>query len=240
MVPGSTLMYGSSFIIVTRRPRASRMAAREAAAMPLPREDTTPPVTKTSGVTEPGEVMGSTGRWKSAFYRFGAPARACRPKNPAPAASPARAATKNAPASRGAGVPGAAARSRAASVLFLLGLNLLLFGLDRLSGGRCRVVAGVHGRGGLAFRGFRLVLGRLGLRLGGGGRGIGGFRRFLRLLGGLFGLRRIGLRLGVGRRSGEGGGDHGGEQDPGLPPGWSAERRLWCFRQSPPTARVAR
>src|SRR3546814_13637300 len=72
IVPGSTLMYGSSFIIVTRRPRASRMAAREAAAMPLPREDTTPPVTKTSGVTEPGEVMGSKGRWKSAFYRFDA------------------------------------------------------------------------------------------------------------------------------------------------------------------------
>jgi len=32
--------------MVTLRPRASRMAAREAAAMPLPREDTTPPVTK--------------------------------------------------------------------------------------------------------------------------------------------------------------------------------------------------
>src|SRR3546814_4277396 len=55
IVPGSTLMYGSSFIIVTRSPRASRMAAREAAAMPLPREDTTPPVTKTSGVTERSE-----------------------------------------------------------------------------------------------------------------------------------------------------------------------------------------
>lgn len=36
----------SSFMMVTLRPRASRMAAREAAAMPLPREDTTPPVTK--------------------------------------------------------------------------------------------------------------------------------------------------------------------------------------------------
>src|SRR5690606_16226895 len=52
-------MYGSSFISVTRRPRASRIAASEAAAMPLPSEDTTPPVTKTRGVTEPGEVMGS-------------------------------------------------------------------------------------------------------------------------------------------------------------------------------------
>src|SRR5207342_1016149 len=43
-------MYGSSFIIVTRRPRASRMAASEAAAMPLPSEETTPPVTKMSRV----------------------------------------------------------------------------------------------------------------------------------------------------------------------------------------------
>src|SRR5690606_9338427 len=33
--------------MVTRRPRDSRMAAREAAAMPLPREETTPPVTNT-------------------------------------------------------------------------------------------------------------------------------------------------------------------------------------------------
>src|SRR5690606_7293710 len=33
--------------MVTRRPRDSRMAASEAAAMPLPREETTPPVTNT-------------------------------------------------------------------------------------------------------------------------------------------------------------------------------------------------
>src|SRR5207342_18941 len=46
MVHGSTLMYGSSFIMVILRPRASRMAASDAAAMPLPNEDTTPPVTK--------------------------------------------------------------------------------------------------------------------------------------------------------------------------------------------------
>src|SRR3990167_2126712 len=46
MVPGSTLMYGSSLSIVTLRPRDSRMAASEAAAMPFPREETTPPVMK--------------------------------------------------------------------------------------------------------------------------------------------------------------------------------------------------
>src|ERR1044071_6666598 len=46
MVPGSTLMYGSNFISVTEKPRDSRMAPTEAAATPLPREDTTPPVMK--------------------------------------------------------------------------------------------------------------------------------------------------------------------------------------------------
>ncbi len=39
---------GSSLIRVTLRPRDSRIAAREAEAIPLPREDTTPPVTKTN------------------------------------------------------------------------------------------------------------------------------------------------------------------------------------------------
>src|SRR6187549_989639 len=46
MVPGSTLMYGSNFISVTEKPRASRMAPTEDAATPLPREETTPPVMK--------------------------------------------------------------------------------------------------------------------------------------------------------------------------------------------------
>src|SRR6476661_5008378 len=54
MVPGSTLMYGSSFRRVTLRPRDSRIAAREAAAIPLPREDTTPPVTNTNLVITDG------------------------------------------------------------------------------------------------------------------------------------------------------------------------------------------
>src|SRR5699024_10970309 len=40
-------MYGSSLRWVTLMPRDSRMAPSEAAAMPLPKEDTTPPVTKT-------------------------------------------------------------------------------------------------------------------------------------------------------------------------------------------------
>src|ERR1044071_755235 len=46
MVPGSTLIYGSVLSIVTLRPRLSSSAPRDAAASPLPREETTPPVTK--------------------------------------------------------------------------------------------------------------------------------------------------------------------------------------------------
>src|SRR5687768_8510049 len=40
-------MYGSSFTMVTRRPRASRSAPIDALARPFPIDDTTPPVTKT-------------------------------------------------------------------------------------------------------------------------------------------------------------------------------------------------
>src|SRR5580698_6553758 len=46
MVPGSTFRYGSNFMRLTRRPRASSRQPMEAAASPLPSEDTTPPVTK--------------------------------------------------------------------------------------------------------------------------------------------------------------------------------------------------
>src|SRR3954447_2591919 len=47
IVPGSTLRYGSSFCIVTRRPRALSSRPRLDAVNPLPRLDATPPVTKT-------------------------------------------------------------------------------------------------------------------------------------------------------------------------------------------------
>src|SRR5262245_6519340 len=46
MVPASTLMYGSIFWSVTRKPRASRSEPMDAEASPLPSDDTTPPVTK--------------------------------------------------------------------------------------------------------------------------------------------------------------------------------------------------
>jgi hypothetical protein len=46
MVPGSTLMYGSSLFKETFKPLASKRAPIDAAAMPLPSEETTPPVIK--------------------------------------------------------------------------------------------------------------------------------------------------------------------------------------------------
>jgi hypothetical protein len=47
------------------------MAASEAAVMPLPSEETTPPVTKIKGVlAAAGGVMRASARWKPVFYRF--------------------------------------------------------------------------------------------------------------------------------------------------------------------------
>src|SRR5438874_8245120 len=46
MVPGSTFKYGSNFMMLTLSPRLSSRHPIEAAASPLPSEDTTPPVTK--------------------------------------------------------------------------------------------------------------------------------------------------------------------------------------------------
>src|SRR5919108_2473609 len=47
IVPGSTFRYGSNFCAWTVRPRAFSSRPREAATMPLPSPETTPPVTKT-------------------------------------------------------------------------------------------------------------------------------------------------------------------------------------------------
>src|SRR6516165_4967110 len=46
IVPGSTFRYGSNFWQATLSPRLSRRQPMDAAAMPLPSDDTTPPVTK--------------------------------------------------------------------------------------------------------------------------------------------------------------------------------------------------
>ena len=45
-VTGSTLRYGSNFCACTRRPRALRSRPSDAATIPLPSAETTPPVTK--------------------------------------------------------------------------------------------------------------------------------------------------------------------------------------------------
>src|SRR5712671_4102019 len=45
-VPGSTFRYGSNFCRLTRSPRLSSRQPIDDAAIPLPREETTPPVTK--------------------------------------------------------------------------------------------------------------------------------------------------------------------------------------------------
>src|SRR5262249_52794733 len=47
IVPGSTLRYGSNFCNWTRRPRAFSSRPSDAATMPFPSAETTPPVTKT-------------------------------------------------------------------------------------------------------------------------------------------------------------------------------------------------
>src|SRR5919109_2448272 len=58
IVPGSTLRYGSNFCACTCRPRALSRRPSEAATMPLPRAETTPPVTKTYFVGRPTELIG--------------------------------------------------------------------------------------------------------------------------------------------------------------------------------------
>src|SRR5579859_3703166 len=57
MVPGSTLIYGSSFTMLILSPRASRIAPNEADAIPLPSEDTTPPVTNTNRVIGTAKLL---------------------------------------------------------------------------------------------------------------------------------------------------------------------------------------
>lgn len=65
-MPGSRLMYGSSLVMVTLRPRDSRMAASEEAAMPLPNDDTTPPVIKIYFVMIKIEIL-EEGRMQGSF-----------------------------------------------------------------------------------------------------------------------------------------------------------------------------
>src|SRR3954471_6325520 len=53
IVPGSTLMYGSNFWTCTFSPRAFSSRPSDAAVIPFPSDETTPPVTKTYFVGRP-------------------------------------------------------------------------------------------------------------------------------------------------------------------------------------------
>ena len=59
IVPGSTLMYGSNFWRATVRPRETSSRPIDEAAMPFPRDETTPPVTKTNLVMSKAGTYGS-------------------------------------------------------------------------------------------------------------------------------------------------------------------------------------
>src|SRR5258708_38673890 len=67
MVPGSTLMYGSNFWSCTSSPRATSRRPIDAAAMPLPRDETTPPVMKMKRVS-PAAIEKSFGLSLSAGF----------------------------------------------------------------------------------------------------------------------------------------------------------------------------
>src|SRR5436853_214647 len=68
IVPGSTLRYGSNFWSWTRSPRALSSGPSEAATIPFPRAETTPPVTKTYfGARALTGFQGSTGCGRRLF-----------------------------------------------------------------------------------------------------------------------------------------------------------------------------
>ena len=93
MVPGSTLMYGSSFWKVTVKPLASSSEPMDAAESPLPSEESTPPVMKMNLVFLLREAFmlepfwrrnrreaASDGPWLERKYtRSTAPLQACPP-----------------------------------------------------------------------------------------------------------------------------------------------------------------
>src|SRR5918994_3384074 len=61
IVPGSTFRYGSNFCAETESPRALRRRPSEAATMPFPSAETTPPVTNTYLATGSHRSRGSGG-----------------------------------------------------------------------------------------------------------------------------------------------------------------------------------
>src|SRR3954454_284365 len=117
IVPGSTLRYGSNFWSWTRSPRALSRRPSEAATIPFPRAETTPPVTKTYfGARALTVFQGSTPYGRTSAAR---PASACegtlRPMPPKRGASTASVACVS-PSSTGS-------RSRSTSACSLVSWN---------------------------------------------------------------------------------------------------------------------
>src|SRR3954447_9108405 len=77
IVPGSTFRYGSNFCSWTRSPRALSRRPSEAATIPFPSAETTPPVTKTYlGARALTGFQGSSGRgWTPSRFLAGAQER---------------------------------------------------------------------------------------------------------------------------------------------------------------------
>src|SRR5882672_1388671 len=182
MVPGSTLMYGSSLMLVTRMPRNSRIAAREAAAMPFPREETTPPVTKTYFVIYPRRVgMEQFTGYAPAPLRSPARNLAGRRKVDAPTALAARRQRR-----RADGIARQAVREDGGSIAGRSGRHAVR---DPASHLRCCNARAVHRDAGTAARArrkhavanLRILAGRHRVRPG--ARGRGDRRPFRRVLG---------------------------------------------------------
>src|SRR2546426_3905697 len=98
-------MYGSHFWVVTLRPRSTSRRRSDAAAMPLPRELTTPPVTKMYFVEltdSPPSVAAS-----APLRRTGDPPRCPRPGRRTPPTAPRRSAGRAATAAAARGAPSA-------------------------------------------------------------------------------------------------------------------------------------
>src|SRR2546422_3365486 len=98
-------MYGSNFWIVTLRPRSTSRRRSDAAAIPLPRELTTPPVTKMYFVEltdSPPSVAAS-----APLRRTGDPPRCPRPGRRTPPTAPRRSAGRAATAAAARGAPSA-------------------------------------------------------------------------------------------------------------------------------------
>src|SRR4051794_22136473 len=79
------LMYGSNFWRATFRPRATSRRPMEAAAMPLPSDETTPPVTKMKRVRGRCSAMGCLSAQSRARVggNFGARSACAPPRRPA-------------------------------------------------------------------------------------------------------------------------------------------------------------